>query len=271
MIMHDIHDKSSLISKLFKTYPIPKEPFDPKGNWEHKYLGIDTYSIISVPKILRKRSELKIERKNLAGGMYNLIINSERECRSQFLFFTDANLKCRNDEISTPESWYYESKVAKERSDTPYLKSGLKKEFDMKNDKLHIKTNGIDSYMNFSGAYTCKWCLFDSVQHMHKEAEKPLNFSMFDEYDALIGEQTFRFRESAKIETTDGLKEVSCFELLGVGTTPSTYWVDDSGRLLFYISGMELAVLTEENGKEIIQLSTFKQWDNSSNMIPLSE
>ncbi len=264
MIMYDIHDKTSLISNLFLSIKIPEQTFEPENNWEHKYFGIDTYSAISNPKIIRKRIELTIDRKNQTNGFSNLTIKTERFCKSNFFFYADAELKCKNDEISTPLTWIYESKVAKRRSDTPYLKSGMKKNIKVAERKLIIETGEASSKMELPGSYTCKWCLLDSVQRMPKVPDKSIEFKMIDEYDSIIGDQTLRFREAAKTETANGMKDVFCFELLGSGTIPATYWIDSSGRLLFYISGMELLVLTEENGKTVIPISIFSDWQKKS-------
>lgn len=260
MIMHDIHDKTSLISRLFKSCKIPKKRFNPDGNWEHAYYGIDTYSIITNPQIIRKRNKVRIKRTNQNDAMSVLSIAGERYCHSQFFYFVDASLDCYQDEISTPKTWRYTSKVARKRSDTPYLDSGLAKEFDMRNGRVLVKSDGKSSWLNLPGAYTCRWCLLDAVQRMPKEPGRTLHFSMFDEFDALFRDQELRYRESAHVPTADGEAEVSCFEQVGTGTEPATYWLDSFGRVLFYLSGIDLLVLGEENGEEIAPVSVYKDW-----------
>ncbi len=277
--MHDIHDKYSLISKLFKSYSISNKPFNPYIDWEHKYLDLDTVIIqngsLEDPRYSEAKSYLKIKRKKLSGEMAELSITGVRDSWEmlsleidkkyknhildrQFYYTVNAHLNCYTDELSTPKSWYYNSKVSKKINDSPYLYSGLNKEFVVKDKKLFIRCNHETSQLNLSENYTCKWCLLAAAQQMSGSGKKSINFTLIDEYDSISDNQIFRFRESVQVETANGLSEVKCFEHLGIGTQPATLWVDKTGRLLFYISGMQLLILTEENGEKLFSRFTYK-------------
>lgn len=256
--MHDIHEKTSLIKRLFRSYTIPEGPFDPGGNWEHKYYDLDTYFIISNPKKIVKRGDLTIERVSSANRTSRLNIILERYCTSGFHYFLNAGLNCVDDPLCTPTRWHYESRVARRATDTPYLLSGLKKYYRVRNGRLFVNSNGASWQRELSGAYTCKLNLLDAVQRMPKSTDTSFVFTIFDEFDSISKGQTFRYRESAKVKTAHGSADVFCFEHLGRSSEPATYWVDTSGRLLFYLSGMELLILGEENGKQIVPFSSFE-------------
>jgi len=239
-IMQDLADPASLISLAFRLLAPPVNPFDPDGDWTHTYQDISSF------KLKQLQGELTLQHK--AGGA--LQIKSFRDCPDHYRFYTIADLQCGNDTLCTPSAWTVETKVAKTATDTPYLNSGLIKQASVKDGVLSIKTGGARRTLALPGNYTCKGCLLDAVGRMARQGIKEMHFTLLDEYDEPCSDQVISFRGTSQAKTRNGTIEITCYQHTGTATIPGVFFLDASGRVLFYLSGMQMLALAATNGTE---------------------
>ncbi len=237
-IIQDLANPGSMIARTLKLLKVPENPFDPNGEYTHTYVD-------SSPFI----------KKNVAGEVTicrqpkgKLHIESYRNTTdATHKYFTIADLKCRNDELSTPSHWKIESKISDNINCPAYLNSGLKKRAKVKNGVLELVEGKSKHSFKLPGKYTCKLCLLDAVQRLPKLGTKEVHFTLIDEYDQICPEQTLRFREKSKAVVKNGSIEVFLYDHIGTATVPGTYCVDSSGRLLIYAAGIQALILSDEN------------------------
>ena len=111
-----------------------------------------------------------------------------------------------------------------------------------------IKTAGNTHSIPLPGPYTCKWCLLDAVGRMATRGLSEIHFSLFDEYDELCPEQHIKFMGDRKVQTSNGTIDIKIYQHTGTATVPGVYYVDNAGRVLFYLGGMQLLALTKTTG-----------------------
>lgn len=237
--MQDLSDPASVVSRVFKHLRPPEGAFDPDGSWSHEYRDGSSYHLKSV------MGGLKIQRR--PGG--ELQIENYRQCPDQYRSYTIATLQCRNDELSTPTAWDVESKVAKSTAAPAYLNSGLSKRAVVEDGRLTLQTGKNRRSHELNGKYTCKWCLLDAVQRLPRLGMPRVAFTLLDEYDELCPNQVLSLQGQGKARTKTGEIEVIAFRHTGSAMVPGVFYVDVNGRLLVYLAGMQLLVLTSADGK----------------------
>jgi hypothetical protein len=240
-VIQDLGKPDSLISQAFARFVPPVGPHDPDGTWTHVYQDISSFSLKHVQGGLTLRHQ--------PSG--KLRIESFRNCPSGYKYWTLADLQCAGDVWHTPVSWTVESKVAKASDGPTTLNSRMTKQAAVKDGVLTIQTGKNRRQLKLPGRYTCKWCLLDAVGGMAKQGTKAVSFTLLDEYDEPCPEQTIRFRGKTKVKTQSGSIEVYCYQHTGIAAVPGMFYVDTSGRTLFYLAGMELLALAGVDGKKM--------------------
>jgi len=160
-----------------------------------------------------------------------------------FQYVVSGNVLCKNNETLSPEKWKVISKISADGSafqDTGIVNQGVVKDgeiilnFGTKKIKIHID-NQVLSW---------KWGLIAVSQRMAEESITKLQFSVLDEFDHIYRSQKLEFRKRVNLDCGIGKPiEFKVFELTGDGVIPTVYWVDNTNRTLFVISGMEAYVL----------------------------
>ena len=238
--MQDLREPTSLISRAFKRLTPPSAPFDPNAAWSHTYADISPRHFAALQGTVAVAHQ--------PGG--RLHIESYRRCPNDYRYVTIADLQCRTDELSTPNAWEVESKVAKAAHAPAYLNTGLRKRGRVENGTLTLHEGRTRRRVELAGRYTCKWCLLAAVQRLPGLGTTEVPFTLIDEYDALCHGQVIRFRGTAKAQTKGGALTVAMYQHTGAATVPGVFYVSPNGRLLFYLGGMELLALTQVDGKK---------------------
>jgi len=228
-----------MIARTLRSLGIPQGPFDPDGDYTHTYVDGTAFSRRHVA------GEVTIRRE--AGGRLHVEAYRRTPDRTHS-YYTIADLMCRADELSTPDSWEVESKIAEKAAGPAYLSSGLKKRAEVKNGVLELREGKSRHTLALAGRYTCKLCLLDAVQRLPRLGTKEVQFTLIDEYDQICPRQTLRLRGKTKAAVRGGEVEVYLYDHIGIATVPGTYCVDASGRLLVYVAGMQALILSGENG-----------------------
>lgn len=235
------HFSLNKIDSIISDYLPPDEDFDPSGSWRHEY---DWYGIpAGRPWVF---GSLILQREAGFDGLSRLTVDSRRQGKSGFSFFVHAEFSCQNDVLATPLSWNSSSKMAKEAGDKPYLNSLLEKRAIVEGNNLRIKVGEHHTEANIESPYTSKWCLMDAVQRLGGVETGSIDFSLVDEVDQVRQNQTLTFQKRASVSMSGGGCEMDAYIHIGHGVIPTVFWVDEKGRLLFVVSGLEILVLKNE-------------------------
>lgn len=233
------------IAPLVRSYALPDASFDPRGEWHHRYTMFPIRYLT-----LASCGTFDIRRTNLE-DTFKLKMVTDRDALSGFRHFTAAELICeKNNPLSTPLKWTSHVKTAKTKDSPAYQNTGMAKSAVYEGGRISFQTGRFSSSIPASGPFACKTALFDAAQRLSVDA-KPLTFDYMDEYDQLGGARTLRYRGTYDVQMNTGKEPLSCFIETGAGSPPVSYWRDSPGRLLFWISGLMIYVLTEENGLKI--------------------
>lgn len=166
-----------------------------------------------------------------------------KEKRRNFQYMVSGNVVCKNNSTLSPTKWKVISKISADGSafhGTSIVNQGVVKNreiiLDFGNKEIRKSIDNLD--------LSWKWGLIAVAQRMAEESIAELQFSMLDEFDHIFKSQKLIFRKRFNLDCGTGqLIEFKVFELTGEGVIPTVYWVDNSNRTLFVISGMEAYVL----------------------------
>ncbi len=263
---HAFHFTLDMIRAGLLGFTPPANAFDPEGAWENTY-GVYTLTRecnwagrITLKRAVKEdSSRLEIDYlKNLLGGAQHHV---------------RAEVHCQSDALATPLSWraHIESVNAKGEAipETRLVKTGRRK-----GEKFTVTRGGKKKQLDLAPPAAINWALFDAVQRLPRETFEPLRFTMLDHFDQVKPNQVLTYQgpqtvtvggtmaEVEHVEELDrgtirktrrerqGAVEITVygFAQVGEGIVPWVYWVNEQGRLLFAVSGLEAYILETKDG-----------------------
>lgn len=233
------------IAPLVASYVPPATALKVAKDWKHSYRIFTLAGMGFTPQ-----GQIEIERTTRPGGRFKLQIQITRNAISGFNQYTLAELDGLDNPLSSPASWSVTTKIAKAIDAPGYLYSEMTKTARVDSKKITFRVGNRQHARPMEQPFTCKYNLLDAVQRMPRQPE-PLHFTCLDEFDEAGSNHTLRYRQSASIQMKDAKHILHQFQQTGAGLIPASYWTDEQGRLLFFISGIEVFVLEEENGIRI--------------------
>ncbi|QHI69795.1 hypothetical protein [Tichowtungia aerotolerans] len=237
------------IRRLVESYQRPADEFDPNGSWTHQY---DIYMIAYAG--FYPQGSIRISRTPNRKGAQLDILTVRPTTEPNLQHFTQATLECADNLLVSPRHWTVSSKIAASKSAEPYFDSGMTKEMAFENGRVTITADDltVDRTVEVGDLYGCRLGMLDAVQRLPAEDGFVIpQFSSFDEYDQIRSGYQLKFRETAPIQLKGEQANLSGFTMTGTGQLPASYWRDETGRLLFFVSGLEVFVLSQENGRKV--------------------
>ncbi len=159
---------------------------------------------------------------------------------------SNAKIRFKTDHLDSPIKWKYGSKMVdmqgKLLKNSEIQKYGIAKknllEIICKNKKRKVKSQK---------PFALSWLLFDAVQKLQRKKFEPINFTLIDHFDQIKPDHQISFHGSIVIDIPkkENLK-LHVYDQLGDGILPIVYFVDDAGRLLFVVSGIEVYILNSK-------------------------
>ncbi|HUT13007.1 MAG TPA: hypothetical protein VMY42_21100 [Thermoguttaceae bacterium] len=209
----------------------PPPQFDPTGPWENAY-GV--YTLIGTSRV----GTLRLERKVNAGGRVTLDVRYEKGLTEGRQEVVGSMQLAGDGPLSTPVAWTFQSQVFDAAGDpVPYTR--LKKSAMAGSDAIEIRDPRQTRRLPVRGPYTLNWALFDAVGRLPREKTEPLNFTLIDHFDQLKPNQTLSFRKTTTVTVAGNPLRLHAYDQIGEGIVPWVYWVDNQGRLLLAVSGLE--------------------------------
>ncbi|MEW6358606.1 MAG: hypothetical protein AB1696_19885 [Planctomycetota bacterium] len=248
------------------------DAFNPSGDWEL------TYGVYSLGSVRRgpggRTGTLRLRRQADADGA-TLTANYEKPQSGNTMHKLTAELRCRADALSTPTQWTLQSAAADADGRAVPI-TNLKKSAQVKDGAIVLTDGGRERRIQVPSAYTTNWSIFDAVQRLPRKAFEPIRFTLIDNLDqpkpnhtlsfrksddVLLGEKIVQQPEVAELEkgritktrrakTGGRAVRLHAYDHLGEGIVPEVYWVDNQGRLLFMVAGLEAYILDTKPAPE---------------------
>ena len=224
-----------------KDFEPPRARFDPQGAWQL------AYGVYSAPRahICARVGRLRLQRQAVGDDTFALRVTYEKTLPADYTQIVTAHLECRADALSTPVRWTW-STVTQSPEGEAVAATQLERAGEARAGEVTIRDAGAESRIPVAAAVALNWALFDAVQRLPREAVEPLRFTLIDHFDQIKPNQTLCFRQSAKVSLGGQRVRLYAYDQFGQGVVPWEYWVDDQGRLLFAIGGIE-AYLVESS------------------------
>ncbi len=242
--------------RILEGFKLPERAHDPAGDWAL------TYRILTLNTRGATTGRLRIDRRAQRGGAL-MKLHIERPI-GVGRRVTSAEILCRGDALATPVRWSFTSESIA-RGGQPIAHTRLNKAGVTEGAGVNVVDNGRRSRIAVAGPWAINWALFEAVPRLPREPFDPIRFTLLDHFDQIKRNQVLSYRgsttvrlgarrvrkqhwvplEKGRIRKTrwalegGGQVRVHAYDHLGDGIVPWVYWVDEQGRLLFAISGLE--------------------------------
>jgi hypothetical protein len=254
----------SVLTPVLAKFVPPEGAFTPEGQWTHKY-GVYTIGQRGCARV----GEVLLTRRPDADGT-RLMLAYDKAAPGGANRLT-ADIRCRADALASPMSWELAGSTAfsdgKQVPSTAFRQSAA-----VHGSGIELRDGVKRRALQVGPPFTLNWCLFDAVQRLPAEGMKPVQFTLLDDFDqvkpgqtlAPHGQVTFAFGGSrvvrhrlVKLERgtihrpvleREGGQNVVLrqYSQTGRGVVPWVYYVDETGRLLFAVGGIEAYVWEEK-------------------------
>jgi hypothetical protein len=250
-----------ILSPHLMGFQPPQGPHDPAGDWRLTYR---LYSLGATAGIGGRVANVQIGRKRLAADRFAMQIECLKPTARRFAAKLAARIEARGARLAEPVQWSWNAEIV-DPSGTVIPDSRLQRSARLEGSALQLGPRKLV----VSGPCTMNWLLMEAVGRLPHEAFPALSFTLLEDFDrpkpghtlhyaqsvaVLLGERDVRQTRIEQLEQGRIHKTVwgraggqavrlHVYHHLGEGSVPWVYWVDDQGRLLFAISGIEAYAL----------------------------
>ena len=228
----------NLLEKFLENYSPPSGKFNPDKEFSLSYKMLS----MAGGGIGGHAGDLSLHKKPL----------SKNEALMEFDFtkfglgcrqIAKAKIRFKTNALNSPIKWKYESKMV-DMQDITFKNSEVQKNGILKNNSGEIVCKNKKRKIKSKNTFALSWLLFDAVQNLPRKKFDPIKFTLIDHFDQIKPDNQISFHGSISINIPkkENLK-LHVFDQLGDGIVPIVYYVDDSGMLLFVVSGIEAYVL----------------------------
>jgi len=235
----DDHFTLNVVAPHLEDFRPPDGPHNPQGDWQLDY-GV--YTLGSIRGHGGRAGGLTLRRKALANGGAVLDVDYQKTVRPDLAQQVAGQVRCRGDALATPLRWTFTSQIV-DPSANPVEHTPLKKSAVADASRIEITDDRTRRSFPTPSAYTINWALFEAVGRLPRDRFEPLRFTMLDHFDQIKPHQVLSYRTTADVLLGNRPVRLHAYDHLGQGIVPWIYWVDDRGRLLFAVSGLEAYLL----------------------------
>jgi hypothetical protein len=229
----------NVVAPHLKGFQPPRDPHDPQGDWALDY-GV--YTLGSIRGHGGRLGSLNVKRKATGGEGAILGIEYQKRVNPDFLQKVVAEITCGGDRLATPTRWSCSAEIA--RRDGGTLEgTRLEKSGEAKDRQIEITDRRGVRRIAAPSSWTVNWALFEAAGRLAREPFEPIRFALLDHFDQLKENQVLSYRQSVEVAIGNKPSRLHAYDHLGEGIVPWIYWVDEAGRLLFAVSGLEAYLL----------------------------
>jgi len=230
------------LATALRTYNPPAERFDPTGSWDQTW-GV--YTLAGRVASARTVGSLTLRRR-VSGRDATLEVAYDKQLGASGRQNVAATLYGRADgPLGTPDRWTFQIDVL-DAAGKPVPHTQVRKRAAVEKGILTIGDAAQTRRIPIAGPCTVNWCLFDAAQRLPGKDMRPLEFTLIDHFDQPKPETTLAYRTPMSVTIAGGRTVAThAYEQFGRGNVPWVYWVDEAGRLLLVVAGLEGYVLRE--------------------------
>ncbi len=215
---------------------LPEGPFDPSGSWQQRY------GVYSAAGRLSRVGELRLDRQVKSSGRVLLDMQYQKSLSGGRQMISAKIHLAADSPLSTPEDWSFVARVL-DTEGRVIDNTQIKKSIRVQNGILTIDASSGQMTVPIRGDYTLNWALFDAVQRLPAESLDPIQFTLIDHFDQVKPNHTLSFRTNTDVTIRGKPQTLRAYDQLGEGIVPWIWWVDQHGRLLVAVSGLEVYLL----------------------------
>lgn len=215
------------------------KPHDPQGDWTLRW-GIHTLA----PGTPHRAGTLRLSRRRIGEDEAELLVRREQLGLAGQALHVEAAIRFRPEPLGRPLTWQYSTRQTVAEARDP-VALALEREGRWDGTTLHVGNRET----TLDAPATINWLLFESVPRLPRRAGPPLAFTLIDHFDQPKPGQTLAWSRRVEVPAPgDGGEtlRLDCFDQLGRGIVPWTYWVDPLGRTRFAVSGIEAYLLEND-------------------------
>jgi hypothetical protein len=226
----------------------PAGPFDARGSWTQ------VFGIHSTGTGSSRVGRLVLGRRVGGDGRVALSVRHEKQltgstgprkagpAKSRRVLEAVLDLGDQQTRLSTPRQWHFRTQVFEEQG-RPIPDAGLRRQAIVEEGRLRVTTGDAKRTYPLAGEYTVNWALFDAAARLPREPFDPIDFTLIDHFDQVKPEQRLVFRRVLDTAVAGRDVRLYGFDQTGRGVMPWTYWVDEEGRAVVVLSGLETYIL----------------------------
>lgn len=236
-----LHPALDAVRECLAQARIPDEPFDPDGTWTNRY-GI--WVMRSSPSTEAERRGTLIVRREINGAdriRLDIDLDVELYGKGTEAYQHTCRMQCRADALATPVTWKLHVRTRSSKSGWEPL-SEFTEEGEIAAGLARWR-GARERTRAIARPVTSSWSLFDAVQRNFRAGDRPLDFDLLDETDLFKADHRLERGSDAKVELGGKTMTLHCFDQVGSGCLPLTYWLNDQGRMLMLIGGMRAYIM----------------------------
>lgn len=234
-----------IIRTGLKTFTPPQTPHDPHGDWTLNYV------VYTLAGDCAPAGNLTLTRKRIDDHRHTLTLAMRKLQAANAHQTRHAEIECMSDDLGTPIAWQWQVDFLKP-DDQPWPGMKLSKKGCVLEQGIEIdyvpETSGASRIHAVKGPLAIEWGLWEAVGRLPRETGRALDFTLIEDFDQCKDEQKLMYKKNIELMWPEGdvnAKPLTlhAFDHLGRGMVPFTYWVDDAGRLIAAVSGIEAYIL----------------------------
>ncbi|RMG04861.1 MAG: hypothetical protein D6741_00395 [Planctomycetota bacterium] len=228
----------STVAGAAKRLPIFGGKFDPAASWKK------TWSQVALASGVQQTGTVTITRRVQAAGgaVLEVVFDKNHVGGTMHLEGRIVLPPHRPGEFVVPRSWSFQ-RVVIDGENRPIDDTALRKRATVEQDGIRFRDDHGTTTLPVKGLFTLNWSLFDLVTRL-PGAETPVTeFTLIDHFDQRKPHHRLCYRETIDTTLDAGDTRFVCYDQLGFGVVPTTYFVDPQGRLILALTGLEGYIL----------------------------
>jgi len=242
-----------MLAENLKSFRLPTGPFDANGSWQLAWdvltLSGAAYKVGGLRRSAIGRGgvvgRMQLRRSAGVKGNVRLELSYVKTGSGGASHVVEAKMWYPTSALPRPKRWTLDAEL-RDANGRTVPKTKIHKEATWADGELTIRDKGHTRKIAVPDAWTINWVLFEAVGRLPREKMKPISFTLLDHFDQVKGGQTLAYRKTADLALGGKTIRATAYDQTGRGVLPWVYWVDDAGRLLLAVAGLEAYVLTPE-------------------------
>jgi len=256
------HFTLDIIAPALDGFQAPEGAFEPTGEWSHRY---GMYTLTGNPA---RVGSVCMGRQPRGDDKCLVTVAYEKLVPGEYRQRVSAEAACRTDLLCSPREWRW-SFWTEDKDGNVLENSALDNRGEDKGDHVMVYADDLPRRVPAKPPRTINWCLFDVVQRLPREPFDPIAFTLLDHFDQMKQKHTLSYHggvevilgrkkvqeqhevqlEKGRIRKTRWAQEGGAparlhgYSDVGWASVPWVYWVNETGRLLFAVGGLEAYIL----------------------------